>query len=582
MDPMSTESFVRKLDSRIPRICLVCLLWAVSILMAFLSETPLVALPTFRVIALSVVGVLGGIILPIKSLGKMNRALLGCLILAFLYWSGLQLMRVTNQPFSLAWSEGNHLWDASLIYIRGSYLWQGEAIVPNYVTPGLYGLRGLPFIFEKPLLIHLRLWEATLWILPGLALGWAMTLIWKWRDLPWQIGFAIWASLFLAQGPVYAPLLLACMIAIFSVRVEKGRYIFLLVLIATFVAGISRWTWIVAPPAVALIAILLRWDLDSGHLEQNHPFPRSFLVWILGAGISGAALALLANSLITGRQGFAYLASLRQPLLWYRLLPNATYEPGILAGLLIFAGPVTLALVLWLWREIQRLSWQVLFLVGMIMFGLLGIGLVVSVKIGGGSNLHNLDMFLVAIIVIASVAVGVSSTFRDRFFPTKTLAERALLIGVVLLPVLWVFSRNPFRLPWTADIAETSLEQLTDMVRERAAEGDVLFIDQRQLFTFGYLEDIPLVAEYELIELMDHAMAADEPYLQKFSWELGEKRFSAIVVDPLTIVWKGSQASFGEENDAWVQYVTIPILAEYEPVLQLDDVGVWVLIPRSD
>jgi hypothetical protein len=538
--------------------------------------------PTFRVIALLVVAVLGGIILPIKSLGKINRALLGCLILALLYWSGLQLMRVTNQPFSLAWSEGNHFWDASLIYIRESYLWQGEAIVPNYVTPGLYGLRGLPFIFEKPLLIHLRLWEAALWVLPGLALGWAMTLTWKWRDVPWQIGFAIWASLFLAQGPVYAPLLLACMIAMFSVRVEKGRNIFILVLIATFVAGISRWTWIAAPPTVALIAILLRWDLDSGQSEQNHPFPRSVLVWILGAGISGAALALLSASLITGRQGLPYLASLRQPLLWYRLLPNATYEPGILAGLLIFVGPVMLALYLWMRREIQRLSWQVLFLVGMIMFGLLGIGLVVSVKIGGGSNLHNLDMFLIVVIVIASIAVGASSTFRDRFFPAKTLAERALLIGVVLLPVLWVFSRNPFRLPWPADTAEVRLEQLVDIVREQAIEGDVLFIDQRQLFTFGYLEDIPLVAEYELIELMDHAMAADEPYLQRFSLELREQRFSAIVVDPLTIVWKGSQASFGEENDAWVRYVTIPILAEYEPALKLDDVGVWVLIPRSD
>jgi hypothetical protein len=85
--------------------------------------------------------------------------------------------------------------------------------------------------------------------------------------------------------------------------------------------------------------------------------------------------------------------------------------------------------------------------------------------------------------------------------------------------------------------------------------------------------------EYDLIELMDHAMAGSGSVLENFYEDLHKQRFELIVSDPVSIVWKGRKYSFGEENDAWVRNVSVPLLEWYQPVHKFDDVGVWLLAP---
>jgi hypothetical protein len=57
--------------------------------------------------------------------------------------------------------------------------------------------------------------------------------------------------------------------------------------------------------------------------------------------------------------------------------------------------------------------------------------------------------------------------------------------------------------------------------RKRKAQGRVLFMDQRQLLTFGYVEDVPLVPEYEKKVLMNAAMGADANYFAPFYADTG-------------------------------------------------------------
>ena len=207
--------------------------------------------------------------------------------------------------------------------------------------------------------------------------------------------------------------------------------------------------------------------------------------------------------------------------------------------------------------------------------GFLSIGLVASVKIGGGSNLHNLDMFLVTLAILPALvgdraaAVLRSIAGRLRFWLCLTL----------VVPVFHAVSVGaPLALP-DPGVTGESLRSIQSLVVSEAEVGPVLLIDERQLFAFDELS-VPLVMDYELKDLMNQAMANDRAYLDAFEADLAAHRFRLILSDPLTITLQGSAHEFGEENDAWVQHVAGPILKYYEPVLQLDRVGIWILAPR--
>jgi hypothetical protein len=130
--------------------------------------------------------------------------------------------------------------------------------------------------------------------------------------------------------------------------------------------------------------------------------------------------------------------------------------------------------------------------------------------------------------------------------------------------------------------AVEALATIRTEVAAAAEEGEVLFMDQRQLLTFGEISGVPLVMDYELKHVMNQAMGHNERYFEQFRRDIENHRFSLIVSDPLYIGFQGSKVPFGEENDAWVQEVTIPILENYEPIERLDKVLVWLLVPKEE
>jgi hypothetical protein len=274
-----------------------------------------------------------------------------------------------------------------------------------------------------------------------------------------------------------------------------------------------------------------------------------------------------------------YFGDVRHPLLWYRLLPNATSRLGLLPWIALVTAPLV-ALLLGAWAT-RWLRWdrRAVNAVVLAALGLLGVGLIVSVKIGGGNNLHNLDMFLVYLVLLAERAAATLRARAPWGDVLRRAGVRAVVGALVLVPCLSATTRSlPVRTPPEATV-EAYLRLLREKVMQAAEDGPVLFIDQRQMLTFGFVPGVDLVSEYELVELMDRAMAPDAAYLQRFYDDLQAHRFSLIVSDPLPIVWKGRAYSFGEENDAWVQRVTVPILTWYQPVVTLDEVEVWLLAP---
>ena len=132
-------------------------------------------------------------------------------------------------------------------------------------------------------------------------------------------------------------------------------------------------------------------------------------------------------------------------------------------------------------------------------------------------------------------------------------------------------------------LSRAKIQTAIDVVQEdvAGASGEVLFIDQRQLLTFGQISGVEVVGEYELKDMMNQAMRGNDAYFESFSDDLKRLRFALIVSDPLPSFVKGSDYEFGEENDAWLRYVADPLQRYYEPVHRLGQVGLWIMAPKQ-
>lgn len=88
------------------------------------------------------------------------------------------------------------------------------------------------------------------------------------------------------------------------------------------------------------------------------------------------------------------------------------------------------------------------------------------------------------------------------------------------------------------DLVDMSLETIQDEVDQAKMTGDVLFMDQRQLLTFGFIQNAPLVPEYDKKVLIEQALTSNYEFFQGFYNDLENKRFSLIITQPLTLLKK--------------------------------------------
>lgn len=90
-----------------------------------------------------------------------------------------------------------------------------------------------------------------------------------------------------------------------------------------------------------------------------------------------------------------------------------------------------------------------------------------------------------------------------------------------------------------------------------------------------------LVPEYEKKFMMDNAMGDHEAYFKRFYEALINHRFSLIISEPLFLNTGDSTRSFAEENDAWVKWVSTPLLEHYRILRNFKAIGLQLLVPRE-
>lgn len=496
------------------------------------------------------------------------------LFVASLYICAFQLATVVNYPFSLSWSEGNRLYDYSVHLGSDRYIYSDKLTVPAG-SLGRQLLWGILFIIPNtPIWLH-RFWNVILATIPFLILGYLLACRSSFiRLAKWS--FTLWVFLFLMQGPIYTPLILSAILVVGFVQTGKMLPSLLATAIASFYASFSRWTWLLAPPTWSILILLDDFTLNE---EENFKGIISRLLPISAVAVVGVAGGLLADPRLFSVQKLAKSTTFSQPLLWYRLLPNATYQEGILLGLFIATAPL-IALLVWL---ILSHRWNLNWLQRLAYFcaplGFLVIGLVASVKIGGGNNLHNLDMFLLTLVLLSGLAIRKPPSLISDNWP---FWSQALIVILILIPA-WSSIRSGYPLQFPSQYeVNKAMSIIETRVTEARSKGEVLFIDERQLLTFGYIKNIPLVPEYEKKYLMDQAMANNSNYFEGFYQDLKDHRFSLIISDPIFIHEKGKDYTFGEENNAWVKWVARPLLCYYQPLRTLPAVKIQLLIPQTD
>lgn len=517
------------------------------------------------------------------------RALLAAGVLfgsIFAFASAFQT--VLRYPFSLTWSEGNRIWDYSILYGRRLYLYPADQPISAYIDPGRQSLWGIPFLLPRVSIEMMRLWSALVFTVPYAILGW---FAFRGKDENLAVWFllGLWAFIFLNQGPIYTPLVLAA-ILVAAARRYPLWLAFPLVLLSGYYARASRLTWMVAPAMWAVMFTLVevapygvrttaqRWlravALGVAGLVGGYFIPE--LLPMLRARLSGVE----AGPGTVTVEGLTTQVS-RQPLLWERLWPNPTYGPGIVLGLLQATAPLVALLIYFGIRARWRLNlWQKLALWGALL-AFLAVGLVVSVKIGGGGNLHNMDMFLIGLLFAAALAWEAGLRQWVLSPTTRSWLVGLLVLGAVFIPASQgMMAARSITYP-SLDKANRVIETIQQAVDEARAQGEVLFIDQRQLLTFGYITKVPLVPEYEKKLMMDQAMADNQAYFEPFYKDLAAHRFQLIISEPLWIRYQGGASHFGNENDAWVRWVSEPVLCYYEPVATYLELGVQLLAPRQ-
>ncbi len=485
---------------------------------------------------------------------------------------------VSTYPFSLGYSEGARFYYASLFF--GEKVYGIEGLGLPLLHPSRYLMQSLPFLIPAlPLWFH-RFWQVLLWI--GMTTAAATVLIRRLRieDRIKHWLWLLWAILFMYQGPVYYHLLVMVVLILWATDTQRPLRTMGVVAIASLWAGISRVNWIPVPGLLAATLYFLERPKEDQDALWRYLLAPS--LWVMLGGLIGLG-SQAAYSQLSGAAENWFASSLNSSLLWYRLLPSPTYTTGVLPAITLAGMPLLALLTIRFvadrgrWHPIRPLA--IVVILGLLLAG----GLVVSAKIGGGDDLHNLDAFLIHLLVIGAYV------FFDRIKLNHAEDTRHREISwqfkawVVLVPIFFTIGTGgPVSSPdftGTEAVLDTVQQEVNQTVNDG---GEVLFIAQRHLLTFHTIEGVELEPRYEKTFMMEMAMSGNQEYFGAFERDLASHRWGLIIVTPQRTRSQGQDHIFSDEDNAWINYVGRPLLEYYESkgTFPLYYYGISLMVPK--
>lgn len=525
------------------------------------------------------------------------------IILGVCYEIYVRFQEVSTYIFSMGWSETSRFYYASLYFSQSLY---GESFPLSTLHPTRYFLQSLAYLVPGLDLTGHRFWQFLLWILmTGAAV---VALVWR-ALIPnslipnspsstsklgirnWLI--AGWLFLFYLLVGVYYHLMPMVFIPLLFVSHKHPWRSLIAIVVASAWAGVSRVNWFPMPAMIAITIYLL--EVPVGQRTKDEGSTNSVVglsssvrylslpaLWAI-SGLLSALGAQAAYIFLSGNadNASAFASSFFSALLWDRLWPNELFPLGVVWGILLVSGPLlaVLALALNQWKRLHPIRWAGILSMLLVLFA--G-GLVVSVKIGGGGDLHNMDGYAVLLSVVAALFIGgqvrAESALDDERVQIRpgwpTMAFAALIPLFFLIPML---SPRPV---YNHESDQARLEELKTLVEN--ADGPVLFISQRHLLTFGQI-DVALVPDYENVVLMEMAMSNNQQVLGQFYEDLRQNRFAMIVAGRQNLSLQ-TEGAFIEEDNTVKTRIAPYILCYYESIASIEPSQgrIEVYAPRAE
>jgi hypothetical protein len=513
----------------------------------------------------------------LKTLARVSWVSSFSLVLLFgglVYQSYFVLQPVTTYPFSLGWSEASRFYYGSLPLSRSIYGVQ----LPLSVWHGArYFLLSIPFLFGNPSLWTARLWQAFFWLASNGLTAFLLIRRLKWNGLVNKLLVGGWFFLYLFQGAVYYHLLICVIVILAGVSPRNSIRTLIAIIIASFWAGMSRVNWFPVPAMLAITIYLL-----EEPFSKNNNFWRYIqkpLLWGV-VGLTAAFAGQFFYIAVSGNQDLsAFGSSFTSALLWYRWWPSDTNSLGVIPGVLLISIPPIAILIQILrghWNSIHPLRWTGL---SAMLIVLLGGGLVVSTKIGGGGDLHNMDAYIVLLGMITLYFMSERVESESTPLPTPKMDLSLAIFLLLIIPATFSFSHIIPPIRYDHKQAADDLLTLRQTMQSYSKDGEVLFIYERHLLTFDMIPGIRVVPEYEVVSLTEMAISGNQPYLNRFYADLQSHRFTAIVARKQNL--KATTGDFAEESTAWNDQIAYHLLCEYEPVLTLESSNIQVFVPRT-
>jgi hypothetical protein len=399
-------------------------------------------------------------------------------------------------------------------------------------------------------------------------------------DNTWlKFGLMTWFIVYTFLCPVYFHLMVIPLIVFAGFDKNRLGRSALVVVLGSIWAGISRVNWFPAAGILAAILYILEMPRGKKRFWEYWGWPLAFVFGGLGVAFGAQAVYVL----LSGNPPIAFATSFNSPLYFYRLLPNEVYGIGVAAQMLIASLPLFAIIGISLWKNLRR-WWALRHLALLsILLVLMAAGLTVSTKIGGGNNLHNLDLFLVSLLTITIYGVVNKYQMDQPEGNGKTSLAFQALVFSALVPFFVLLAGVAPVHPLDAEKATAEIVELQALIDQTdGEEGEVLFIHNRHLLSQGLIQNVELVPEYDKVYLMEMVISNNTAYMAQFQEDLANHRFRIIVMEPMyPKKLTTSSHVFTEEHNAWTERVTLPVLADYQVVLDYSEEGMIVLMPND-
>ncbi|MEW6093215.1 MAG: hypothetical protein AB1531_04530 [Chloroflexota bacterium] len=471
--------------------------------------------------------------------------------------------------FALAWSETSWYYYASFLFANKIY---GISTLWPFLDIGKPFLLSAAYLIPNTPLWLMRVWQFALWVIPASLVAW---LFYK-RVGSKNVSAALMILFFFSWmmlGPVYFHLSLAVAMILGGFdRNKVWKSLFWLGL-ASLWAGLLRINWVPMPAILCLALYFLETPFDS--TQGLLKYLRKPVIYA-AFSLALSTTVFIGYALLSGRLDTRVVTKFTATFLWYRMWPNANLLYGIVPSALLVSA-VLVVLIYLSWRALRYHAWRGGLLSAMLMILFAG-GVYASMKIGGGTNLHNLDAYLVFLMVWVGYAV--TNQIKPERAGVNFHPQESLLATLCFIPVAWSMLVLPNFQLRDIEQANLDLEQLSEVVQAAAVQGEpVLFIAQRHLLTFGLIPNVPLEKDYELLELMEMAMAGNTKYLERFQADLETHRYGLIVTYIENTELQDRSHGSAEENNAWVTYVLTPLHMYYQGILQFPDSRIEIYAP---